>query len=747
VNSKKLLCITCLMFLVLGLAATLWAQNAAYNRPMPTMDYVPQEIAIYDGMYNDQNESTCRKCHGNSTADRHHGTPMVVRDNLCLPCHPICTIGVDPDCENGITIHRDCLTTDCHSWADVQFGNGKWHHNTDMAESENCIACHDQQYIEEITPFRSHELYPPSVVTPTPFSCENCHWEQPASVTGDPNAPGHPSTYEHKDYWGNLVGFYEYGKPISNNIDTHHMDFVGEVASECYKCHSQDPGNPSWDPNNPELIRYCEICHSIRSLHVIAPHVSDHNGWLPVGFHANPGNPVVRGGGGPGPNPTIYAKWGPTPYTPQQNPGFTGDEQCWGCHGAEVEPWIDEGIGAPTIDIALEGIMPTMGSCGALVAIRGTNFGEEHIAGREVQIRLGPPDPWQTLPIHAWTNTYIEVEIPCWQFAPGNYKIRVKSDGGVSNQRVFRIHDSPTLLAVTDSVGDPDSGTCGSWLRLTGSGGFNTTRNSMATDNYHGLTHIVDFVASSGEYTATVYGAGLTGTIWTDTAIDVRLWNLFRDGGGGNPPFGQPDECSIDPITGQKRMERNFVQDIGDENASSTITCDNASPVYDECAAEPTIARCDCLSTGVFQIYVKAIYYGDDDLSGTLTCGDTIFEVEKSDPVQYELINSPVINKLNPKQITDPVAAPFPLLKIYGANFNPTQTDGSVRISTKANCTSATLGLGVQLNNIKLWSDTLIKVRVNAPNAWQGTTKYVWVERPGALVPKSNCKPLAILAP
>jgi hypothetical protein len=399
-----------------------------------------------------------------------------------------------------------------------------------------------------------------------------------------------------------------------------------------------------------------------------------------------------------------------------------------------------------------------MGSCGALVKLRGTNFGGEHIAGREVQIRLvGDTGPWQTLPIHAWTDAYIEVEIPCWQFAPGNYKIRVHTEAGNTTQRFFRIHDTPTVHAVNDNAGDPDSGPCGSWLQITGSGGFNTTRNSMGSDNYHGLTHIVDIVASSGEYTATVYRN------WSDTSIEARIWNLFRDGGAGNPPYGQPDECSIDPITGQNRNERNFVQDpAGKEDFCDTGIGDQG------CEAEPTILRCDCLSTGIYNVYVKAIYYGDDDASSGLSCGDTIFEVEKSDPVTYELTNEPVINKLNPKQIVNVVAAPYPLVKIYGGNFNPTQTDGTVRASSKANCmkrqcsiTTTTaclinadcpsgetcepvLGLGTVLSNVRYWSDTLIKVRVNAPSPWTGTTKWVWVEKGGF---KSNCKPLATIAP
>ena len=104
VNSKKLLYVMCFILLLLGIAGTVWAQGAAYNRPNPSMDYVPQELGIYDTMYYELTEHNCRNCHGNSTADRHQGVPMVVRDHLCYPCHPTCTEGA-PDCENGITIH------------------------------------------------------------------------------------------------------------------------------------------------------------------------------------------------------------------------------------------------------------------------------------------------------------------------------------------------------------------------------------------------------------------------------------------------------------------------------------------------------------------------------------------------------------------------------------------------------------------------------------------------------------------
>src|SRR3972149_727475 len=712
VNTKKLLYVLGLMFLFLAsYGETLWAQSAAYNRPNPTMDYVPQEIGIYDTVYQKQTEHDCRKCHGNSTADRHHGVPKVVKYHLCTPCHKICVPGT-PDCQNGITMHRNCLTSGCHSWNDVQSGNKKWHHNTDMSASENCIACHNPNIIEEITPFRDFQMYPPTVVTPTPYSCENCHWEQPLSAGAGPNNPGHPSTYEHRDYWGNYIGYYKYEKPIYNNIDTHHMDFWGNVANECYKCHSIDPNNPSWDPDNPELIRYCEICHSIRTLHTIGPHVSNHDGWKPVGFHA----------GGGGTDPTQYAKWGPLNYQPQVNPGYTADIQCFGCHGNSVPPWEEDPVCKPVIDRQ----SPVTGSCSMIVVLRGDCFGSEHITGRKVELKLkdDPLAPWINMPIHAWKNTYIEFEIPCWTLVPGNYLVRVHTENGNSNKTIFTIKDSPSLLSIT-----PTSGPCAERITMNGDGFDN--RQSKMFDTYYGVTHVVDFVSSAGEYTAPMYRN------WTVTSFQVRLYNLFRD---------QVDACSKDPLTHQPRMKRNFVRDIGNEGAPAGVSCNNAVPIYDECAEEPIEPGCNSLYIGTYSIYVKAIYFGDEDASGGLSCGDTIFQVEMSNPKYFDLINIPYINKLNPKQIVDDNLPPVSLLNVYGGYFGPNKGTGdAVRIGSKAQASSATLGLGTEWANINLWSNTLIKVRAKpCPDTWRGKTKYVWIEKGGI---KSNYKTLAILAP
>jgi hypothetical protein len=696
-----------LIFLLFPYVETLRAQSTDYNRPNPTMDYVSQEIGIYDTKYNALTEQDCRKCHGNSTADRHHATPKVVRDHSCSPCHVICTPGT-PNCQNGITLYRNCLTSGCHSWDDVQFGNKKWHHNTDMSASEDCNSCHDPNIIDEITPFRDFQTYPPTVVTPTPYSCENCHYQQPVSVGTGPNHPGHPSTYEHYDSWGNFTGYYAYGKPIYTNLETHHMDFRGNVSTDCYKCHSIDPDNPSWVPENPELIRYCEICHSARTLHAIGPHVSDHDGWRPVGFHA----------AGSGPNPTTYAKWGPLDYTPQANPGYTDAMQCFGCHGDEVPPWTEDLACNP----AIAEISPITGSCGTIVTLRGNCFGDEHIAGRTVQVKkkADPSAAWVDVPIHAWTDSLIEWELPCWGLAPGNYDVKVKTAIGSSNKVVFTIRDSSTALSIS-----PDKGSCGTWITISGSGGFGNFRSQMFSDGYNGVHHVVDFVASSGEYTARSYAN------WSDTSLDVRIWQPFQD---------KIDQCSIDPLTGQNRNERNFVQDIGDENHDSLITCGNTAPAYDECEAEPTIPRCTGLDIGTYSVYVKAIYFGDDDASGDLSCGDTIFQVQMSDPVYFELTNNPYVYKLNPKRIELKN-----ILKIFGGNFGPSQELGDcVRIGTQADAMNPALGLGKEETAVRMWSDTLIKVRVAGPGTWQGKTKYVWVEKGGK---KSSSKKLFVLAP
>ncbi len=437
-NRRGFLGLAAMVLLLFGMSGVLWALCPEdYNRPVPLMDYVPQEIGIYDTTYQALNEADCRDCHGGSLVVRHHNTEIALRDHLCSPCHEV--IPEPPE----FVIIRDCLTSGCHSWDDAGPMDGQgtppngWHHTTDMSASENCIFCHNPNLIDEVT------TYPLADAVPTPFSCGNCHWEQAHSVTGDPDNPGHPSTYDHYDVLGQFVGFHEYSNPISGPFDTHHMGEKGYGAGQCDKCHGADPRvRPPWDPYNPKLIRYCQTCHGVGSLHRIGPHVQDTNSWEAVGFHV---------AGHPGENscddydPIVYRTWDPTtPYTPQTYPGFTADEQCIGCHGEYPTEPPPSAPCKPAIATNSEGIQPNGGSCGLIVTLRGECFGQEHrcTTGSSVQLKKKPDgDTWIDMPIHSWTDSMIEFEIPCWTFAEGNYWVRVKTPGGTSNVKVFSKED------------------------------------------------------------------------------------------------------------------------------------------------------------------------------------------------------------------------------------------------------------------------------------------------------------------
>jgi hypothetical protein len=136
-------------------------------------------------------------------------------------------------------------------------------------------------------------------------------------------------------------------------------------------------------------------------------------------------------------------------------------------------------------------------------------------------------------------------------------------------------------------------------ITLSGSGGFQSAQSKIYADGYHGVHHIVDFVCrvdpvcQKGTCTAKNY------TNWSDTSIEVRICDTFKD--------------EDDPNTGQ----RNFVQDDGSE----------------DCADEPTISQ----PPDIFAVYVRTIYFGDNDANGELSCGDTIFQVVRSAPEIFEV--------------------------------------------------------------------------------------------------------------
>ena len=351
-----------------------------------------------------------------------------------------------------------------------------------------------------------------------------------------------------------------------------------------------------------------------------------------------------------------------------------------------------------------------------MVTLRGECFGQEHLAGYRVQVKEKTccgGGVWINVPaIHSWTDTLIEFEIPCYFIETGNYLVRVKTPGGNSNERVFTLEECPSLLTT-----DPVLGACGTWIKFFGKNGdFGVAQEEMF-DGYNGVRRVVDFVASSGTYTALKYRNWNEDSM--ERSIEVRFYKFFKDG---------IDTCG-EPIDG-----RNFVQDDGTSVPSGPC----AGHV---CPDEPAISKCFCLALGTYSAYIKAIYFGDEDGSGGLSCGDTIFQVAKSNPVYFELTNDPIIYKLNPKEIELDKR-----LKIYGLNFGPTQEFGDeVRIGSKKQAASPELDLGRAVECVRMWSTTLIKVKMcEFPKRWEGKTKYVWVEKNGK---KSNYKWLKILAP
>ena len=250
--------------------------------------------------------------------------------------------------------------------------------------------------------------------------------------------------------------------------------------------------------------------------------------------------------------------------------------------------------------------------------------------------------------------------------------------------------------------------------------------NPAANDGYHGLVHVLDFVSDTNTYTATVYDS------WTNTSFRVLFGDVFID--------------QVDPNTGK----RNFVQDDG-----SSL-----------CPAEPLIRACENLYLGPYNIYVKAVHYGDDDSSNSLTCGDTIFEVEKSDPVVFELTAGPFVNKLNPWSISrayyydhdgnpsTPDVICDNQLTIFGGNFGVSQAAGDVvmiGLQSWFDSDPFTTGSGIVLPYVTFWDNTNIRVYLDKPRVPGVAVTYndpsnpivIWVIKNG--VPTEEALPIDVL--
>jgi hypothetical protein len=681
----KLCALASLVLLCLCATHMLWGFSLKNrHRPVPLMDYAPQEVGVYDTFYSELDESHCRGCHGDSLADRHHYTDAVTQFKMCTPCHEVIP---DPP---GVVIIRDCKASGCHSNSSVDLQANGNHHRSDLAVSDNCVACHGQNLVSELTPFSSFTQYPPSVVTPTPYSCLNCHWGQDVVdigwTPGDPdppqNAAGHPSTYDHYDAWNNFVGYWEYKLRIPGTGDcsaegtTHSTGSTGtQYNPRCYLCHGNDPNAPSFDPDNPELIRYCETCHDIAPLHTLEGHVGPGgtgdpdavNGWVATGYHTSNSST----------EPTIYRT-------------FSANELCFGCHGDNVPPYEGETTSAPT----LNNMEPLVVCPTGLVEITGSDFGMEKTPDRWVGLKEAGSAI--QVPIYSWTDTRIVFEVPAWTFTPGGHTVKVKTESGSSTTLPkLVVKDCASPRDIT-----PDEGECKSTIVLSnGTGQFGPSQDTIsgagATD---GIYRTVQIVASQGTYVAQNL------TSWNNTQVTFKLHKAdwFED------------------------ADADFLRDTG----------------------ESVVGACEGLTVGAYSVYFKYIFYSDDDSSGDYTAGDTVHQVETSNPVYFELTNDPWVTGVNPNAFVT-----GDRVKIIGLNFGPTQTTGDVYMGTKSqynptncygkDCFGGSPTGGKLQSNIKFWSSTKIKVKIRfSQTQWAGKKRYVWVVKGGMV---SNAKKVTIL--
>jgi hypothetical protein len=687
------------------LTVLLWADTLykIYNRPLPLMDYVPQEIGIGDYLYPSLEANDCRSCHGVSLADRHHYSELALVSGMCTPCHDLTT---SPP---YVAIERDCAVSGCHSAADLgplnalrDHSNG-WHHYTEFSYFDKCTACHDSDLIDHIADDRYIPgPYPPTIlIEPRPFWCGNCHWEQPviANTTsagwtnGDPqtNNPsalgemanaGHPSTFDHNDLStdysveGSTPGpwndYYEYNRKIESNYDTHHMLSNGNVSTDCERCHRVDPDDPSWNPNDNEWILYCETCHNKANMHVIEPHVGLSGtgnppavtGWEAVGFHV------------PDTDNTDTTDVAPT--TSRQ---FNTNETCSSCHVSYVPPGP---LSPPPAVAKITDITPAVGTWDDDITLTGAHFGSELTPDRSVQITSTSAWDWSQVSISSWADTQIEFTIPNGTLASGNYYIWVETEIGNSNVVDMVLVRSSDFSV--DSIA-PTTGLCRAIITV--SGVFAGRDFAYGTSGF-GSYISVQIVGPSGTYNASAYGS------WTATDFKFRLGDVFED---------TDDDYLRDPT-------------------------------------EPLNRLCEGFPLGAYDIFVKEIHYQDMDGSSHYNEGDGILKVETIGQASFILEGGLALYAVSPLHIERSHYCPNGTLingvaKIYGSGFGATREDGMVYIGTGPMYAS---DKGFALNRVA-WADNLIKVGVDVPLGAKGKWLYLWVEKDGHKTDASYCFP------
>ncbi len=525
----------------------------AYTRPSnPVMDYVPQNIGVYDTYYENFHESDCRACHGASTAERHHGTNYAFEGN-CQLCHLIWPSSSQPE--------RDCKVCHIDGGPIGNFGNP--HHKSQSVSFGMCNQCH---FHVVRTYSVQPPLYAPTSTTPTPYSCENCHWpsgrvpHQSATYDGNtfkfladwqswssypvpttwPDGLAHPQPIEAN---GPIFIGNSFMKPYRPTEGTHHK-LSANVYNRCNYCHASTPDSiPDWNPNNPYLIRFCENCHDVGSLHNIQEHVND--------------NDIYRVGG-------------------MGNQLVTTNTKCVACHRnymGELPPTImldrpeigrlEPNFGPPGITV---NIFPASEVCFNEDPVNGLcSFG---LQTNGDSVRMGQKDInsnwyWVDAPIQSWSENLIQIKVPDRSFQSGKTVVEVhKKLTGTSTFKVFVVLHNPVITFLTPSYA--------AWGQevLVGGDGFSVEKENIYDNGYGYSAYIVlqSVLHSEGkQYRVTRYSwqqpwypnkvlIGLTDLLDIGTGnlvhrqdLDLGCWKVmmvvdyFKD----NPVDGTPGKYNL----------------------------------------------------------------------------------------------------------------------------------------------------------------------------------------------------------
>jgi hypothetical protein len=684
----------------------------AYNRlSNPTMDYVPQNVGIYDTYYENFKEPDCRACHGTSTVERHHGT-VKAQQGYCSYCHTQVPGIVPPE--------TDCKT--CHI-DDGPLGDlGLPHHNTYLSDTDKCTACHDPDLVCE-TDTCWIPTYVPTNISPTPYSCENCHWPSgnaphtATTVTGSaadfqtdwtswaglplpshgPSGVLSPAPIEANGpmFSGNLWnGGMNYQRPTPwympakafQPMDGTHHETGGNVYPKCYKCHGTNPTtDPSWNPTNLYLIRYCERCHDTGTLHGIAEHVTSDN--------------IYRVGGNADQTVDIQGK-------------------CIVCHGDVLLtfPLLPDTV--PKIAT----MEPDFGSAGTDVHLTPRNAGSFGSMMAADRVLVGQSNlytgcggiEYVEMPIDSWTENEIQFSIPGSTFDPGNLcvKIQKQTQSGVRTSPVFSkkfsLRERPKIDYLNPSVGILSS----SPIKIKGNA-FGVKSERVYADGY-GYSTYVEFHASNDKYRATKYldpDGVATSATWSDNKIKIKLMD------NNIPP-------------------NYFLFDI---NTSTTLT--DPAQLFRGCWETYVI-------TDFFRDDGDGVYFKAKDTDpvtgplGTLDPGDELISRTISDPVCFYVTDNPIITSIKPSKLgsNDQVGKVLHgnVVRLYGLNFGPVkQALDRVDICNNSACSTYT---SVPTNR---WTDTLIKFTAPAVGGYPAT-KWVRVHVHAAAIQDSNVKKLII---